>query len=101
MPNHHAFYVAEQLPAIPRDDNFVERTPAEQAGYPSVSLRDNSMQISAKLGDVEPEDPIEVFELPLRIAVGHELRGRKLGVQYALNAQNLRTPAKGKLRLLF
>lgn len=101
MPNHHAFYVSEQLPRIPRDDKFIERTPAEQAGYPAVSLHDGSVQVTAKLGDVEPEEPVEIFELPLRICVGRELKGRKLGIQYSLNAHNLRAPATGKLRLRF
>ena len=101
LPNHNAFHVATELPRIPRDDRFIERTPSEQAGYPAVSLSDNSVQVSAKLGDIEPGEPVEVFDLPLRICVGNELQGRRLGIQYALNAHNLRTAAKGRLRLLF
>jgi hypothetical protein len=101
MPNHNAFHVATQLPRIPRDDKFIERTPGEQAGYPSVSLHDDSVHVSVKLGDIEPGEPVEVFELPMRICVGDELKGRRLGIQYSLFAQNLRTPAKGKIRLLF
>jgi hypothetical protein len=101
LPNHNAFHVATELPRIPRDDRFIERTPSEQAGYPAVSLSDSSVQVSAKLGDIEPGEPVEVFDLPLRICVGNELQGRRLGIQYALNAHNLRTAAKGKLRLLF
>jgi hypothetical protein len=100
MPNHSAFHVATELPRIPRDDRFIERTPSEQAGYPAVSLSDNSVQVSAKLGDIEPGEPTEVFDLPLRICVGNELQGRRIGIQYALNAHNLRSAAKGKLRLL-
>ena len=101
MPNHNAFHVAAELPRIPRDDRFIERSPNEQAGYPAVSLRDDSVQVAVKMGDIEPGEPVEVFDLPLRICVGNELRGRRIGIQYALNAQNLRTAAKGKLRLLF
>lgn len=101
MPNHNAFHVATGLPRIPRDDKFIERTPSEQAGYPSVSLHDNSVNVSVKLDDIEPGEPTEAFDLPLRICVGHELKGRRIGIQYSLFAQNLRTPAKGKLRLLF
>jgi len=101
MPNHNAFHVATQLPRIPRDDKFIERTPAEQAGYPSVSLHDDSIHMSVKLGDIQPGEPIDVFELPLRVCVGNELKDRRLGIQYSLFAQNLRTPAKGKIRLLF
>jgi hypothetical protein len=101
MPNDNAFHVATQLPRIPRDDKFIERTPAEQAGYPSVTLHDDSVHVSVKLGDIQPGEPIDVFELPMRICVGDELKGRRLGIQYSLFAQNLRTPAKGKIRLLF
>ena len=101
MPNHNELHVATQLPRIRRDDKFIERTPAEQAGYPSVSLHDDSIHISVKLGDILPGEPVDVFELPLRICVGDELKGRRLGIQYSLFAQNLRTPAKGKIRLLF
>ncbi len=101
LPNHSAFHVATELPRIPRDDKFIERTPNEQSGYPSVSLHDNSVQVSVKLEDIEPGEPTEVFELPMRICVGNELKGRKVGIQYSLFAQNLRTPATGKLRLLF
>jgi len=101
MPNHNAFHVATQLPRIPRDDKFIERTPSEQSGYPGVSLRDGSIQASVKLGDIEPGEPVEVFDLPLRICVGNDLKGRRLGIQYSVFAQNLRTPAQGKLRLLF
>jgi len=101
MPNHNEFHVATQLPRIPRDDQFIERTPSEQAGYPAVSLGDGSIQVSVKLDDIEPGEPIEAFDLPLRVCVGDGLKGRRLGIQYSLFAQNLRAPAKGKLRLLF
>ena len=79
MPNHNEFHVGTELPRIPRDEKFIERTPSEQAGYPSVSLHDNSVQVSVKLGDIEPGEPTEVFDLPLRICVGNELEGRRIG----------------------
>ena len=101
MPNHNAFHVATELPRIPRDDKFIERTPNEQSGYPAVSLHDDAINVSVKLADIEPGEPIELFDLPLRICVGNELKGRRIGIQYSLFAQNLRTPATGKLRLLF
>jgi hypothetical protein len=72
----------------------------EQADYPAVSLHKNAVQITAKLEDIEPGEPVNVFHVPLRICVGDTLRGRRLGIQYSLFAQNLRSPAKGKLRLL-
>ena len=100
MPNHDAFHVATQLPKIPRDDKLVARTPAEQADYPAVVLRDDSVQISVKLEDIPPGEPVNIFGVPLRICVGDVLKGRRLGIQYKLFAHNLRSPAKGKLRLI-
>jgi hypothetical protein len=101
MPNHNAFHVATRLPKISRDNHFVERTPSEQAEYPAVSLHDDSVHVSAKLGDIGPGEPIDVFNVPLKICVGSDLKGRRIGIQYSLFAQNLRSPAKGKLRLRF
>jgi hypothetical protein len=101
MPNHAAFYVASQLPRILQDDHFVDRTPAEQAEYPSVALSDDNVQVSSKLGDIESGELMEIFTAPLRVCVGTDLSGRRFGVQYSLFAKNLRAPACGKLRLLF
>ena len=101
MPNHNDFHVATQLPKIPRDDGFIDRTPSELSEYPSISLRDESVHVSVKLGDIEPGEPTEVFNVPMRICVGIGLKDRRIGIQYSLFAQNLRTAAKGKLRLIF
>jgi len=101
LPNHTEFYVASQLPKLPRDDRFVDRTPAEHADYPAVTARDNAINVSVKLGDIPPGEPIEIFKTPLRLCVGTALKGRRIGIQYSLFAQNLRTAATGKLRLLF
>ena len=100
LPNHNVFHVATQLPKLPKGRNFVERLPAEQADYPAVSLRDDSIHVSVKLRDIEPGEPTDVFFTPLRVCVGDELKGRRLGIQYSLFAQNLRSPAHGKLRLI-
>jgi len=101
MPNHAAFYVASRLPKVLQDDRFVDRTVAELAEYPSVSLSDDSVQVSGKLGDIAGGELMEVFSAPLRICAGSDLSGRRIGVQYSLFAKNLRAPARGKLRLLF
>ncbi len=101
MPNHAEFHVARNLPKIPRDNEFVDRSADEQAEYPSVSLGDDAVQVSGKLGDIPPGEFIDVFDVPLRLCVGAGLRGKRFGMQYSLFAQNLRAPAKGKLRLLF
>ena len=101
MPNHNAFHVASHLPKSPHDNRFVERSPSEQADYPAVSLSDDSIHVSVKLDDIPPGEPVDVFITPLRICAGSELKGRRIGIQYSLFAQNLRATTKGKLRLLF
>lgn len=101
MPNHNAFYVAQTLPMVPRKDGFVDRTPDEIAAYPSVSLKDDSIQVSSKIGDIPVGEPVDVFVSPLRLCVGKDLGGKRFGVRYSLHGQNLRTPARGKLRIIF
>ena len=101
MPNHNAFYVADRLPKLLRDDRFVNRTPDEIASYPSVTLKDDAVQITSKIGDIPVGQPIDAFATPLRLCMGRDLAGKRFGVRYTLHGQNLRSPAKGKLRLLF
>jgi len=101
MPNHNAFYVAETLPKVPRDRGFSDRTPDEIAAYPSVTLKDDSVQVTSKIGDIPVGEPVDVFVAPLRLCVGKELSGKRFGVRYSLHGQNLRSPAKGNLRLFF
>ncbi len=101
MPNHAQFHIASNLPKIPNDKEFVERSPVEQAEYPSVSLSDDAVQVSGQLGDIPPGEFIDAFDTPLRLCVGDALKGKRFGMQYSLFAKNLRAPAKGKLRLLF
>ena len=79
LPNHDVFHIATQLPKLPKGRNFVERLPAEQADYPAVSLRDDSIHVSVKLGDIEPGEPTDVFFTPLRVCVGDEFKGRRPG----------------------
>ena len=101
MPNHTAFYVASQLPKVLRNGKFVDRAAEEMSGYPSVNLKDNAVYVSNTLGEIPLNAPVNVFDIPLRICVGSDLKGRKLGIRYSLFGSNLRSPAKGKLRLLF
>ena len=101
MPNHNEFYVADTLPRVPRKNSFADRTPDEIASYPSVSLKDDSVQITSKIGDIPVGEPIDAFFSPLRLCVGQDLRGKRFGVRYSLHGQNLRAPAKGKLRIVF
>jgi hypothetical protein len=101
MPNHNEFYVADTLPRVPRKNSFADRTPDEIAAYPSVSLKDDSVQITSKIGDIPIGEPIDAFVSPLRLCVGKDLQGKRFEVRYSLHGQNLRAPAKGKLRIIF
>ena len=101
MPNHNVFYVADSLPKTKNRSGFANLSPDEIGTYPAVVLKDDSIQISRKIGDIPVGEPIEVFESPLRLCAGNDLKGKRFGVRYRLHAQNLRSPAKGQLKLLF
>ena len=101
FPVHEEFRIAAQLPKLPRGNSFAERTSLEQSRYPAVTQRDNAIQVSGKLDEIPADEPVEIFATPLRICIGSGLKGRRVGIQYSLSAQNLRSPAKGTLRLLF
>ncbi|MCJ7591940.1 MAG: ATP-binding protein [Woeseiaceae bacterium] len=101
MPNHNAFYVADTLPRVQRNDGYFDRTPDEIAAYPSVTLKDDSVQVTSKIGDIAVGEPVDAFAAPLRLCVGKDLSGKRFGIRYALHGQNLRSPAKGNLRLVF
>lgn len=101
MPIHDDFHVAGQLPKLDRDGSFAERSAREQSAYPKVTMREKAIHIAGKLDDIPAGQPVEMFTTPLRICVGSALKGRRVGIQYALKAGNLRSPAKGTLRLLF
>lgn len=101
LPAHDSFNVASHLPKRPRNDSFVQRTPTEQAGYPSVTIKEDAIHVSSNLGELLPDVPMQAFEVPLRVCVGRDLKGRKLGIRYSLFGSNLQRAAKGQLRLLF
>jgi hypothetical protein len=101
LPRHDAFHVADRLPRKMINDELVERGSAELADYPSVNIKDDLIHISSTLGEVQPHMPVKVFSAPVRICVGSELSGRRVGIRYSLFGRNLRKPAKGQLRLLF
>lgn len=99
LPNHDAIHVAPELPPTRFAGRFSPRDADEQADYPTVSFRDDAVHVSVKLGDVAPGEMRQLYATPLRLCVGSELKGRRIGVNYTLFAQNLRTPATGRLRL--
>ena len=101
LPNHNEFYIADSPPKRVINDRFVDRSPDEIADYPGVTLRDDSVQITVKIGDIPVGEPIEVFVSPPLMCIGSDLKNRRFGIRYALNGQNLRAPAKGQLKLKF
>lgn len=101
MPTHEALHVATCLPKIRRNGKFHNRTPAELADYPDVTVQNDSIRISASTGTIDPGEPRRVFRMPVRVCVGDALKGRRLRINYRLSAKNLRQPAKGKLKLVF
>jgi len=86
---------------VPRNDEYFDRTPDEIAAYPSVTLRDDSVQVTSKIGDIAVGELIDAFAVPLRLCVGKDLSGKRFGVRYTLHGQNLRSSAQGNLRIRF
>ena len=100
MPQHPSFHIANRLPPRLVDGRLSEQRSGNGA-YPSVREGAHAIKVSVTLGDIEAGSCVDVFSSPLKICVGKELAGKRLGIQYAMHAQNLRAPAKGKLKLLF
>jgi len=88
-------------PKLRRNGEYVDRAKGDSFEYPSVNLKDDAIHISNTLGEIPTYAPVNAFEVPLRICVGSDLKGRRLGIRYSLFGSNLRSPAKGKLRLIF
>lgn len=100
MPKHEALYVADKLPPLLRDNKFIDRPAIATDGYPAITIRKDAVLVSCKIGDLPPATPIDAFPVPLRICIGKELEGRKVGIHYSLFGRNLRAPVTGKLKLL-
>jgi hypothetical protein len=101
LPNHNSFYVADSPPRRQVEDRFVTRTPDEIANYPAVVIKDDAINITAKIGDIPVGEPVDVFASPLLLCIGSELSDRRFGMRYQLHGQNLRAPASGQLKLTF
>lgn len=101
LPHHPACHIADELPRRKINDIFVARTPDEIAEYPTVTAKGNAVQIMTKIGNIPVGEPVEIFATPLLMCIGNELQGRRFGMRYRLHGQNLRSPAKGRLKLVF
>ncbi len=101
LPKDNDLYIADRLPKVLHNEEFVDRPAAELTSYPSISLHKKSIHITKKIGDIPVDRPTGAFTSPLRICVGPGLIGRRFGIRYALHGQNLRSPATGTLRVNF
>jgi hypothetical protein len=101
LPKDDDFFIADQAPRIRHNGKSVDRSSDETGAYPSVRFHKKSIHITNNIGDIPVDEPVEVFARPLRVCVGPGLIGRRFGMQFALHGQNLRSPAKGTLRLNF
>lgn len=94
MPKHDEFHVAD------RPADAAQRLD-DEARYPIVDALENGIRITQRIGDIPAGEPFRIFPTPVLVCAGPALAGRKFGIRYTLTSQNLRSPAKGKLRLFF
>lgn len=99
IPRTEDFDVAEHLVAGPAAT--ASNLEKELAGYPQVHKKGNVITVRASLGDIPPGARLPVFECPLRLAVGPKMKGQKVAIRYALVAQGLGMPCRGRLKLKF
>ncbi len=94
LPRTAELQVADRLPSTPEAAN-------DPAVYPAVTLKDNTVRVAQKIGDIAAGETVQVFTEPLRVCAGLGLSGGRINVRYALQACNLRSPQKGSLRIVF
>lgn len=101
LPKDDDLYVAVGLPEAPGKNPLAGPTRAQIAAYPNVTIREKAIHIAHNIGEIPVEEPMDVFDSPLRICVGPGLVGRRFGVRYAIHGQNLHSPTTGLLRINF
>ena len=101
LPNHNSLYVAERLPKSRGGSGLFLTGTHNGKPYPAVTTKDDSISASHIVGTIDCGTPVSAFGAPLRLCVGSALKGRRLGIRYALYGSNLRRPVQGKLRLQF
>ena len=94
MPKDDELHVADRPP------NAAHRLD-DDSKYPIVDVLEKAIRITQRIGDIPAGEPVRIFPMPVLVCAGSALAGRKFGIRYSLTGQNLRTPAEGKLRLLF
>ena len=99
LPRIKGLKVADQLYAPPGEQRT--RKEMELLGYPDVKLDDKAVLIRCEPGYIGPDECVELFETPPRLAVRSVLAGRRIRMQYQIKAANLFEPVTGKLTLAF
>lgn len=101
FPNHDSLFIADAPPKRFVQDRFIDPLPEDIASYPGVTLQDDCVKIMTNIGDIPPGEPCEIFRSPLLACFGRGLKGRRFGLRYRLDGQNLRRPVSGSLKLEF
>ena len=101
LPRHRHFHIATSLPKIRRRGQFVPPPDDVAAAYPSVTAGGSAVKIVHKIGDIPPGAPLEAFRQPLRLCADAALGGRRFGLRFLLQGQNLRRQTEGLLKLSF
>jgi hypothetical protein len=99
LPVVAGFDVADRLYA----DTAGGRSSIESrlVGYPEVEKAGRRASVRTTLGTLDSGRPQPLFEAPLRIRVGPEMRGMKIAITYLLTARELTEPVTGRLKLVF
>ena len=99
LPVVDEFKVVDRL--YPQPGKSRTHKESELLGYPSVKIYNKAVHVKCKIDQLEPDQPIRVFEEDLRIRVLPQLAGRKVRVRYTLHASGFKNPEQGRLTLLF
>jgi hypothetical protein len=69
--------------------------------YPEVRRTADCYRVRASLGRLHPGSLTRAFSTALRLSVDGNLIGQKIGIRYALVAEELETPQRGRVRVRF
>lgn len=73
---------------------------ASRVDYPPVSVTDKLVRITASLGDVPRDSPVDLFREPLRVVINERAVGRKLPVTVTVHGRNLPAPIVATLSIV-
>lgn len=65
---------------------------ASRTDYPPVTATDKLIRITASLGDVPCDSPVDLFREPLRVVINERAIGRKVPVRVTVHGRNLPAP---------